>query len=29
MQTNGYHPIWMLMCAAVYRVFPDRTTGCI
>jgi hypothetical protein len=27
MQTNGYHPIWMLLCAAVYRVFPDRTTG--
>jgi hypothetical protein len=27
MQTNGYHPIWMLLCAAVYRVFPSRTTG--
>ena len=23
MQTNGYHPIWMLLCAAVYRVFPE------
>lgn len=27
MPTNGYHPLWMLMCAAVYRVFPDRMTG--
>ncbi|MGB8479429.1 MAG: hypothetical protein WCE63_11380 [Acidobacteriaceae bacterium] len=27
MQTNGYHPIWMLLCAAVYRLFPDRITG--
>lgn len=27
MQTNGYHPIWMLLCAAVYRVFPDRNAG--
>ena len=27
MQTNGYHPIWMLLCAAIYRVFPNRTTG--
>ena len=27
MQTNGYHPIWMLLCAAVYRVFPNRITG--
>ncbi|MHB1936955.1 MAG: hypothetical protein ACYCOR_10255 [Acidobacteriaceae bacterium] len=27
MQTNGYHPIWMLLCAAVYRVFPGRTVG--
>src|SRR6185437_4272037 len=27
MQTNGYHPIWMLMCAAVYKVFPNRIVG--
>ncbi|MFZ1942114.1 MAG: hypothetical protein WAU43_00765 [Acidobacteriaceae bacterium] len=27
MQTNGYHPIWMLMCAAVYKVFPNRILG--
>src|SRR6185312_1036654 len=27
MQTNGYHPIWMLLCAGVYRVFPDRILG--
>lgn len=27
MPTNGYHPLWMLLCAAVYRVFPNRTTG--
>ena len=27
MQTNGYHPIWMLLCAAVYRVFPNRIVG--
>ncbi len=27
MPTNGYHPLWMLLCAAVYRVFPDRITG--
>ncbi len=27
MPTNGYHPIWMLLCAAVYRVFPNRETG--
>ena len=27
MPTNGYHPIWMLLCAAVYRVFPDRILG--
>ncbi len=23
MPTNGYHPLWMLLCAAVYRVFPE------
>ncbi len=27
MPTNGYHPLWMLLCAAVYRVFPDRIVG--
>ena len=27
MQTNGYHPIWMLLCAAVYKVFPNRILG--
>src|SRR5487761_695444 len=27
MPTNGYHPLWMLLCAAVYRVFPDRIIG--
>jgi hypothetical protein len=27
MPTNGYHPLWMLLCAAVYRVFPDRVVG--
>lgn len=27
MPTNGYHPLWMLLCAAVYRIFPNRTTG--
>ncbi|MGH9617475.1 MAG: hypothetical protein ACRD28_12105, partial [Acidobacteriaceae bacterium] len=27
MPTNGYHPIWMLLCAAVYRVFPNRIIG--
>lgn len=27
MPTNGYHPLWMLLCAVVYRVFPDRIVG--
>ena len=27
MPTNGYHPLWMLFCAAVYRVFPNRIVG--
>lgn len=27
MPTNGYHPLWMLLCAVVYRVFPNRITG--
>jgi len=27
MPTNGYHPIWMLLCAAVYRIVPGRIAG--
>ncbi len=27
MPTNGYHPIWMLLCALVYKLFPGRTSG--
>ncbi|HUZ05548.1 MAG TPA: hypothetical protein VMU62_09320, partial [Acidobacteriaceae bacterium] len=27
MPTNGYHPLWMLVCALVYRVFPGRVAG--
>jgi hypothetical protein len=27
MPTNGYHPIWMLLCAGVYRIFPGRDAG--
>lgn len=27
MPTNGYHPVWMLLCAAVYRAFPGRIAG--
>jgi hypothetical protein len=27
MPTNGYHPLWMLLCAAVYRIFPGRIAG--
>src|SRR6185437_13823540 len=27
MPTNGYHPLWMLLCAAIYRVFPNRIVG--
>ncbi len=27
MPTNGYHPIWMLLCALVYRIFPGRDAG--
>ena len=27
MPTNGYHPLWMLLCAAVYRLFPSRIPG--
>jgi hypothetical protein len=25
--TNGYHPLWMLLCALVYRIFPGRAVG--
>ncbi len=24
MPTNGYHPLWMLVCAAVFKFFPER-----
>ncbi len=24
MPTNGYHPLWMLVCAAVFRVEPEK-----
>jgi hypothetical protein len=24
MPTNGYHPLWMLVCAAVFKVVPSR-----
>jgi hypothetical protein len=27
MPTNGYHPLWMLLCAAVYRIVPGRVAG--
>jgi hypothetical protein len=27
MPTNGYHPLWMLLCAAVYKVLPSRIAG--
>ena len=27
MPTNGYHPVWMLVCAAVYKIFPGRELG--
>ena len=27
MPTNGYHPVWMLLCALVYKVFPGRAAG--
>jgi hypothetical protein len=27
MPTNGYHPLWMLICAAVYKVVPSKTAG--
>ncbi|MHB8303589.1 MAG: hypothetical protein ACYDC6_12235 [Acidobacteriaceae bacterium] len=27
MPTNGYHPVWMLLCAAVYRIVPGRVAG--
>src|SRR5580700_10206267 len=25
--TNGYHPLWMLLCAAVFKIFPARTVA--
>ncbi len=27
MPTNGYHPVWMLLCALVYKFFPGRASG--
>ena len=24
MPTNGYHPLWMLICTAVFKVIPSR-----
>ncbi|HEX4022349.1 MAG TPA: hypothetical protein VHX63_14485 [Acidobacteriaceae bacterium] len=27
MPTNGYHPLWMLVCALVYRLVPGRSAG--
>jgi len=27
MPTNGYHPLWMLICAAIYKVVPSKTAG--
>jgi hypothetical protein len=27
MPTNGYHPLWMLICAAVYKVVPAKMAG--
>src|SRR5712664_82272 len=27
MPTNGYHPLWMLLCAAVYKVLPSKIPG--
>jgi hypothetical protein len=27
MPTNGYHPLWMLLCAAVYKLVPSKTAG--
>jgi hypothetical protein len=27
MPTNGYHPLWMLLCAAVYKVVGSKTAG--
>ncbi|WP_419803923.1 hypothetical protein [Terriglobus sp.] len=27
MPTNGYHPLWMLACAAVYRVVQDKVAA--
>ncbi len=27
MPTNGYHPIWMLLCALLYKFVPGRVAG--
>jgi hypothetical protein len=27
MPTNGYHPLWMLLCADVYKTIPSKTVG--
>lgn len=27
MPTNGYHPLWMLLCALVYTIVPSKTGG--
>lgn len=27
MPTNGYHPLWMLICALVFRVVPSRPSA--
>lgn len=27
MPTNGYHPLWMLLCALVYKIVPSKTGG--
>jgi hypothetical protein len=27
MPTNGYHPLWMLLCALVYTIVPSKTAG--
>src|SRR5712671_3742952 len=25
--TNGYHPLWMLLCAGVYKLLPSKIAG--
>ena len=27
MPTNGYHPLWMLICATVYKLVPSKPEG--